>query len=96
MLAEQPRSRFTFCHWVTITLSNQAGDAQQYYFNATHAGADQRSSSFSIFGSEPGSSRAAKLAAQYYQQAVQLDPSGNSGFDRAQAQQRLNELTTAR
>jgi hypothetical protein len=37
-----------------------------------------------------------KLAAQHYQQALQLDVSGNSGFDHGQAQQRLNELTTAR
>jgi hypothetical protein len=36
-----------------------------------------------------------KLAAQYYQQALHLDTVGNSGFDHAQAQQRLNELTPA-
>jgi Flp pilus assembly protein TadD len=34
-----------------------------------------------------------KLAAQYYQQALQLDSASNAGFDHAQAQRRLNELT---
>jgi tetratricopeptide (TPR) repeat protein len=36
-----------------------------------------------------------KAAAKYYQQALQFDTSGNSGFNHAQAQQRFNELTAA-
>lgn len=34
-----------------------------------------------------------KLAADYYRQTLQLDPSGLSGFDAAQTQRRLNELS---
>lgn len=35
----------------------------------------------------------AKLAAQYYQKALQLDPAANAGFDHASTQQRLKQLT---
>lgn len=36
-----------------------------------------------------------KAAARHYQQALQFDTTGHSGFNRAQAQQRLNELNAA-
>jgi len=34
-----------------------------------------------------------KLAAQYYREALKLSTAGNSGFDRAQTEQRANELS---
>lgn len=70
------------------------GDAQQYYFNAHTLEPANAQFAFNLAVSLDHLGKR-KLAAQYYQQALQLDASGRSGFDHAQAQQRLNELTPA-
>lgn len=70
------------------------GDAQQYYFNAHTLEPGNAQFAFNLAVSLDHLGKR-KLAAQYYQQALQLDASGKSGFDHAQAQQRLDELTPA-
>ncbi len=96
LLAEQPRSaalHFALGNYYA-GLSGW-GDAQQYYFNAHTLEPSNAQFTFNLAVSLDHLGQR-KLAAQYYQQALQLDVSGHSGFDHAQAQQRLNELTTAR
>jgi Flp pilus assembly protein TadD len=96
LLSEQPRSgALHFALGNFYAEQSSWGDAQQSYFNAhtLEPGNAQFTFNLAISLDHLGQR---KLAAQYYQQALQLDVSGNSGFDHAQAQQRLNELTTAR
>lgn len=96
MLAEQPRSGAL--HFALGNLyAEQSGwaDAQQHYFNAYSLEPTNAQFAFNLAVSLDHLGQR-KIAAQHYQQALQLDASGNSGFDHAQAQQRLNELTTAR
>jgi Flp pilus assembly protein TadD len=95
MLGEQPRSgalHFALGNYYADMSS--WGDAQQYYFNAHTLEPSNAQFTFNLAVSLDHLGQR-KLAAQYYQQALQLDVSSNSGFDHAQAQQRLNELTTA-
>ncbi|HLY96556.1 MAG TPA: tetratricopeptide repeat protein, partial [Sideroxyarcus sp.] len=95
LLAEQPRSaalHFALGNYYA-GLSGW-GDAQQYYFNAHTLEPANAQFTFNLAVSLDHLGQR-KLAAQYYQQALQLDVSGHSGFDHAQAQQRLNELTPA-
>ncbi|HEY6094202.1 MAG TPA: tetratricopeptide repeat protein [Gallionellaceae bacterium] len=66
-------------------------DAQQAYFNAYSLESTNASFAFNLATSLDHLGQN-KLAAQYYQQALQLDPSGNAGFDRAATEQRLNKL----
>ncbi len=95
LLAEQPRSgalHFELGNYY----AEQSGwaEAQQSYFNAYSLEPSNAQFAFNLAVSLDHLGQR-KLAARYYQQAVQLDTSGNSGFDHAQAQQRLNELTPA-
>ncbi|MBI5889361.1 MAG: hypothetical protein HZB47_01640 [Nitrosomonadales bacterium] len=93
MLAEQPRSgalHFALGNYYAEISS--WGDAQQYYFNARTLEPTNAQFAFNLAVSLDHLGQG-KLAAQYYQQALQLDSSGNSGFDHAQAQKRLDELT---
>ncbi len=95
MLADQPRSsalHFALGNYYADISS--WGDAQQHYFNALTLAPNNAQFAFNLAVSLDHLAQR-KLAARYYQQAVQLDRSGNSGFDHAQAQQRLNELTSA-
>jgi tetratricopeptide (TPR) repeat protein len=96
LLAGQPRS--AALHFALGNLyAGQSGwgEAQQYYFNAYTLEPANAQFAFNLAVSLDHLGQR-KLAAQHYQQALQLDVSGNSGFDHAQAQQRLNELNTAR
>jgi Flp pilus assembly protein TadD len=96
LLAEQPRSgTLNFALGNYYAEQSGWGDAQQYYFNALTLEPTNAQFAFNLAVSLDHLGQR-KLAAQYYQQALQLDVSGHSGFDRTQAQQRLNELTTAR
>jgi Flp pilus assembly protein TadD len=95
LLTEQPRSSaLHFALGNYYAAQSSWGDAQQYYFNAHMLEPTNAQFAFNLAVSLDHLGQR-KLAAQYYQQAVQLDASGNSGFDHAQAQQRLNELTLA-
>lgn len=67
-------------------------EAQQAYFNAFRLDPTNALLSFSLASSLDHLGQG-KLAAQYYQQALQLDTSGNSGFDRTATQQRLSKLS---
>lgn len=92
MLAEQPRS---------AALHNALGnayaeqsrwaDAQQAYFNARTLEPANAQFTYNLAVSLDHLGQG-KLAAQHYRQAVQLDPAGNAGFDRAQAERRATEL----
>jgi Flp pilus assembly protein TadD len=94
MLAEQPRSgALNFALGNYYAAQSGWGDAQLYYFNAHTLEPTNAQFTFNLAVSLDHLGQR-KLAAQYYQQALQLDTSGRSGFDHAQAQQRLNELTT--
>lgn len=96
MLSDQPRSaalHFALANYYAGISS--WGDAQQYYFNAHTLDPSNPQFTFNLAVSLDHLGQR-KLAAQYYQQALQLDTSGNSGFDHAQAQHRLNELTSAK
>ncbi|MDO8991079.1 MAG: hypothetical protein Q7U91_15755 [Sideroxyarcus sp.] len=96
MLADQPRSGALHFALGNFYVEQSAwSEAQQYYFNALTLEPSNAQFAFNLAVSLDHLGQR-KLAAQYYQQAVQLDTSGNSGFDRTQAQQRLDELTNAR
>ena len=95
LLAEQPRSgTLQFAMGNYYAEQSSWGDAQQYYFNAHTLEPSNAQFAFNLAVSLDHLGQR-KLAAQYYQRALQLDVSGHSGFDREQAQQRLNELTSA-
>lgn len=96
LLDEQPRAgTLHFALGNYYAGQSSWGDAQQYYFNAHTLEPSNAQFAFNLAVSLDHLGQR-KLAAQYYQQALQLDVSGHSGFDHAQAEQRLNELTTAR
>lgn len=96
LLAGQPRSGVLYFALGNLYAERSNwSDAQQYYFNAYALEPDNAQFAFNLAVSMDHLGQR-KLAAQHYQQALQLDVSGNSGFDHGQAQQRLNELTTAR
>lgn len=69
------------------------GEAQQSYFNASNREPDNTQYAYNLAVSLDHLGQS-KLAAQYYQRALQLDKSGSASFDHAQTQQRVNELTT--
>lgn len=73
------------------TEQSRWGDAQQAYANAFKIEPANAQFAFNMATSMDHLGRR-KLAAQYYQQALQLDTSGNSGFDRAQTEHRLKQL----
>ena len=95
LLDDQPRSsalHFALGNYYA-GISNW-GEAQQSYFNAHTLEPANAQFIFNLAVSLDHLGQR-KLAAQYYQQALQLDTADNSGFDHAQAQLRLNELTPA-
>jgi Flp pilus assembly protein TadD len=67
------------------------GEAQQAYFNAFRLEPANAQFAFNLATSLDHLGQR-KLAAQYYTQALQIDITGNSGFDRVQTQQRLKQL----
>lgn len=92
LLAQSPQS--SSLHFALGNLYSQQsrwGDAQQAYFNAFRLRPANALFAFSLATSLDHLGQS-KLAAQYYQQALQLDTSGNSGFDRTETQQRLDKL----
>lgn len=94
LVTQQPESAA-----LQFALGNQYADqsrwaeAQQSYFNALALEPSNALFAFSVAISlDHIGQRSA--AAQYYQKALQLDKTGNSGFNHDQAQQRLNKLTS--
>ena len=98
LLAQQPHAADAQSAALHFVLGNnyaaQArwGDAQQAYFNAYNLDPGNAQIAFnlavSLYHLQQG-----KLAATYYQRALQLDSAEKAGFDRAQTQLRINELT---
>jgi len=68
------------------------GDAQQAYFQAVNRAPENAEFNFNLAVSLDHLSQD-KIAAQYYQRALQLSPSGAEGFNRDEAQARLQQLT---
>lgn len=68
------------------------GEAQQAYFNAYTLESGNAEYAFNLAVSLDQLGQG-KLAAQHYQRALQLDQSRSAGFDHAQIEQRVQELT---
>lgn len=93
MLSEQPRSAsLNYALGNVYADQSRWPDAQQAYFNARMLEPSNAQFTYNLAVSLDHLGQS-KLAAQYYQQALQLDPASNAGFDHAQAQRRLNELS---
>lgn len=93
MLTEQPRSAsLNYALGNVYADQSRWADAQQAYFNARMLEPSNAQFTYNLAVSLDHLGQG-KLAAQYYQQALQLDPASNAGFDHAQAQRRLNELS---
>lgn len=73
------------------TEQSRWGDAQQAYASGLKIEPANALFAFSLATSLDHLGRG-KQAAQYYQQALQFDTSGNSGFDRVQTEQRMKQL----
>lgn len=92
-LAEQPRSSaLNYALGNVYADQSRWAEAQQAYFNAHMIEPSNAQFTYNLAVSMDHLGQG-KLAAQFYQQALQLDADNNAGFDHAQAQQRLNELT---
>jgi Tfp pilus assembly protein PilF len=93
LIAQQPDSAA-----LNFALANQYADqsrwaeAQQAYFNALSIEPTNALFAFNLAVSLDHIGQR-NAAAQYYKQAMQFDTSGNSGFNRDQAQQRLNQIS---
>ena len=93
LIAQQPDSAA-----LNLALGNQYADqsrwseAQQAYFNALAIEPSNALFAFNVAISLDHMGQRS-VAAQYYRQALQFDTTGNSGFDRDQAQKRLTQLT---
>ncbi len=74
------------------TEQSRWSEAQQAYFNAFRLEPANAQFAFNLATSLDHLGQS-KLAAQYYQQALKLDTSGHSGFDRVATQQRLEKLS---
>ena len=68
------------------------GEAQQAYANAYRLEPDNAELAFNLAVSLDRLGKK-ELAAQHYQRALQLDPSHSAGFDHAQIEQRVQQLT---
>jgi tetratricopeptide (TPR) repeat protein len=91
-LAQSPQSAALYYALGNLyTEQSRWGDAQQAYFNAFRLEPANAQFAFNLATSLDHLGKA-QLAAQYYGQALQIDTSGNSGFDRVQTQQRMNTL----
>lgn len=96
MLANQPRSAALHFALGNVYMNQSRwAEAQQAYFAALalEPGSPQHAYNLAVSLDHLGQG---KPAADYYRQALQLDPAGRSGFDVAQTQRRLNELSAAR
>ena len=92
LLAQQPQSAaLHFALGNHYADQSRWGEAQQAYFEAFNRDPDNAYFAFNLAVSLDHLGQS-KPAAQYYQRALQLSPSGDTGFNRAQAQQRANEL----
>lgn len=92
-LSEHPRSAaLNYALGNLFSEQSRWAEAQQAYFNAHTLDQSNAQYNYNLAVSLDHLGQS-KAAAQYYQQALQLDSGNNSGFDHASAQQRLNELT---
>jgi Flp pilus assembly protein TadD len=92
-LSEQPRSgALNYALGNVFSEQSRWAEAQQAYFNAHTLEPSNAQYIYNLAVSLDHLGQS-KVAAQHYQQALQLDTNNNSGFDHAKAQQRLNELT---
>ena len=93
LLSQQPQSAALHFALGNLYLEQSRwSDAQQAYFNACNLEQDNAQFAFNLAVSLDHLGQG-KLAAQHYLRALQLDLSDNPGFNRAQTQQRINELT---
>ena len=91
-IAQSPQSAALYVALGNLyTEQSRWGDAQQAYSSGLKIEPANALCAFSLATSLDHLGRG-KLAAQYYQQALQLDTSGNSGFDRVQTEQRMKLL----
>ena len=91
-IAQTPQSAaLHFALGNLYTEQSRWGEAQQAYFNAFRLEPANAQFAFNLATSLDHLGQG-KLAAQYYAQALQIDTTGNSGFDRVQTQQRVNQL----
>ena len=91
-LAQNPQS--AVLHFTLGNLyaeQSRWGESQQAYFNAMRLEPENALFAFSLATSLDHMGKG-KLAVQYYEQALKTDTTGNSGFDRAQTQKRINQL----
>ncbi|MDD4912655.1 MAG: tetratricopeptide repeat protein [Sideroxydans sp.] len=92
-LSEQPRSSaLNYALGNVYADQSRWAEAQQAYFNAHMIEPSNAQFTYNLAVSLDHLGQR-KVAAQFYQQALQLDTSNNAGFNHAQVQQRLNELT---
>lgn len=92
LLLQQPQSAaLHFALGNYYAEQSRWGEAQHAYFEAANRDMDNGNFAFNLAVSldHLGQTR---LAAQYYQRALQLNPSDTAGFNRAQVLQRANEL----
>lgn len=95
LLTEHPRSgALHYALGNVYADQSRWADAQQAYFNARTLEPSNAQYTYNLAVSLDHMGQS-KLAAQSYQQALQLDPAKTAGFDHAQAQRRLNELTSS-
>jgi tetratricopeptide (TPR) repeat protein len=92
LLDQQPQSAaLNFALGNLYAEQSRWTEAQQAYFTAYSLQPDAAQYAYNLAVSLDHLGQA-KLAAQYYQRALQLDNSGSPTIDHAQAQQRLSEL----
>lgn len=91
-LAQSPQSAaLHFALGNLYTEQSRWGDAQQAYFNAFRLEPSNALFAFNLATSLDHLGQG-KLAAQYYGQALQLNTTGNAGFDRVKTEQRMKQL----
>jgi Flp pilus assembly protein TadD len=91
-LAQSPQSvALYFALGTLYTEQSRWGDAEQAFASGLKIEPTNALCAFSLATSLDHLGRG-KRAAQYYQQALQLDTSGNSGFDRVQTELRMKQL----
>ena len=92
LLTHRPDAALHFALGNLYAEQSRWGEAQQSYFNAINREPDNAQYAYNLAVSLDHLGLG-KLAAQYYQRALQLDQFSNTSFDHAQTQQRINELT---
>ena len=95
LISEQPNSAsLYFALGNHYAEQSRWSDAQQAYFSACNAEPRNAQFAFNLAISLDHLGQT-KAAIKYYELALKLDTSGNSGFDRGQTQQRLNGLSSS-